>query len=507
MQLAALTEVKPSLPALQAVDREHKRLTKKLWPELKEACVQAGLAETIELRVELPPSSDPAALMEAWSEVVETTLAAVVGLQEELEGLAAVEVRRERVRVLEDKLARLPQDVRELPAYDRAADELQRALFEAALKVREAWALADSEELARAVALAIAAVRTDRSLRRLWKDGAPAFRRLRQLFGVWGCTLLSLGNCVPSAPEAIELLVVDEAGQCHPAYAVSGLMRAQRALIIGDVHQLEPVIEIEPDDDERVIQACRLSLSRAALAPYRVHNAARVSVQSLADRAVRLRPSLVEHFRCQAEIIQISDRLCGYQLQILTPLEGPTVPLPFLDGPVSLLDVSGAQERLGGSWYNRAEVEHTIELITSLTQHGVSPSDIAVITPYRGQLEQLRKRSLQLGFPLDRSLELLDVEDALPGATSGIALGTVHRFQGGERSIVLFSSVVTRASSLGFVDDRANLLNVAVSRARHRLVVLGHAPLLAQGRRTRLLTDAALPLQPEAYRVQLGLGL
>lgn len=99
------------------------------------------------------------------------------------------------------------------------------------------------------------------------------------------------------------------------------------------------------------------------------------------------------------------------------------------------------------------------------------------------------------------------MEEALPLRSQGIALGTVHRFQGGERSIVLFSCVVTRSASLAFVDERANLLNVAVSRARHRLVVLGRSSVLAQGRLTRLLLESADSVRPEAYRMQLGLGL
>ncbi len=48
----------------------------------------------------------------------------------------------------------------------------------------------------------------------------------------------------------------------------------------------------------------------------------------------------------------------------------------------------------------------------------------------------------------------------------GIALGTVHRFQGGERRIILFSTTVTETSSLRFVDARVDLINVAASRAR-----------------------------------------
>jgi superfamily I DNA and/or RNA helicase len=67
--------------------------------------------------------------------------------------------------------------------------------------------------------------------------------------------------------------------------------------------------------------------------------------------------------------------------------------------------------------------------------------------------------------------------------------------------------VVTRRASLGFLDERENLLNVAISRARHRFIALGDRALLESGRRTSLLVRAARPLAPEAFRSQLGLQL
>jgi superfamily I DNA and/or RNA helicase len=147
-------------------------------------------------------------------------------------------------------------------------------------------------------------------------------------------------------------------------------------------------------------------------------------------------------------------------------------------------------------------------LFQAIVKLGTDPNDVAVITPYRGQLEQLRKQFQRLGIPIDYSVELTDVEDAPPGISGrGVALGTVHRFQGGERSIVLFSSVVTRRASLGFLDDRENLLNVAISRARHRFVAIGDRGVLAMGRRTSLVLRGAAPLQVEGFRTQLGLQL
>ena len=77
----------------------------------------------------------------------------------------------------------------------------------------------------------------------------------------------------------------------------------------------------------------------------------------------------------------------------------------------------------------------------------------------------------------------------------GLALGTVHRFQGGEKSVVLFSSVVSERRSSRFLDDRPNLLNVTVSRAREHLITIGHPEALRGGRLTKHLIREASPLE------------
>jgi superfamily I DNA and/or RNA helicase len=157
----------------------------------------------------------------------------------------------------------------------------------------------------------------------------------------------------------------------------------------------------------------------------------------------------------------------------------------------------GEQSPLAGSWCNELELRETLALVESLLDCGVHAAEIAVITPYRGQLERLRRVFAERRIPLEYSSELSDAGAA--GQREGVALGTVHRFQGGERSIVLFSSVVTHPASLPFLNTRPNLLNVAISRAQHHFICLGHAAVLAQGARTRLLTSGAHPLTQAAY--------
>jgi hypothetical protein len=503
--LCELCEAAPGLPQLTAIDRHYRSTEKKVLPALHDALLGARISLELDLPPVLPPSIQPSELMEVWAEAAESAREVLDGLYEQLEQASRAAAERGLVERVKRELAALDLDA-STPLAAEPDEESQRELFRAAVAVRNAWAAVESEALFDSVTAAHAAASGERSLRSLWDRGH--WRNLRRLFGTWGCTLLSLGNCFPPQRDAIERLVIDEAGQCHPAYAVSALLRGRFALILGDVHQLEPVIELEPDDDLRVIESCRPSLSLEALAPYRVHREAYTSVQSLADRAVRERLDLREHFRCQPEIISICDQLCDYGLHVLTPREGPSVPLAFLRAPVSFVDIRGEQERLGGSWCNPAELAATVELFQALLARGTDPNDVAVITPYRGQLEQLRKQFQRHGIPIDYSVELTDVEDAPPGLTGkGVALGTVHRFQGGERSIVLFSSVVTRRGSLAFLDDRENLLNVAISRARHRFVALGDRSVLAVGRRTHLIAERGELVAREAFQTQLGLRL
>ena len=138
-----------------------------------------------------------------------------------------------------------------------------------------------------------------------------------------------------------------------------------------------------------------------------------------------------------------------------------------------------------------------MNLLDHLLGRGMAPEEIAVITPYRAQLFALRKAMLARRLPIEPSLEMQEFDESTRSFKSGIALGTVHRFQGGERSVVLFSSVVTDPHSLPFINDRVHLLNVAVSRAKEHFITIGHDAVLARGPRTKYLIDRARVLQLE----------
>ena len=496
--LSRLTEAAPAPIAVRALEAHYKRTTKRALPAFLQALAEAELSLDLPLPPKFVARTDVEQLLEAWEDAAELGLSRLAELRQMLVRAASSAERARRAERLRSELAALGSEPEPSEAEAEVPEGLSRELFARAVTAREAWAQANAEELVVALTTAVRSVEQERSLRPLFRSEPEAARALCRLFAIWGSTLLSLGNCLPADLGSIGRLVIDEAGQCHPAHAVSALLRAQSALLIGDVHQLSPVIELGSDDEERLLRSTRLATPTELLLPYRVHADATVSSQSLADRAVQTRGKLTDHFRCQPEIIALSDALCDYGLSVHTPRADRSRHAPYLKQPVSLIDLRGQQARLAGSWCNELEFQETLTLVESLLNGGVLPEEIAVITPYRGQLEQLRRSFLQRRIALESSPELAE-HDGGGARRSGVALGTVHRFQGGERSIVLFSTVVTQASSLGFLNARPNLLNVAISRAQHHFVCLGHAGVLGRGERSRLLVEGARALLPAAY--------
>jgi superfamily I DNA and/or RNA helicase len=308
---------------------------------------------------------------------------------------------------------------------------------------------------------------------------------------VWGCTLLSLGNNFNPDPGLIEQVVIDEAGQCHPAYAVSALLRAQSALVIGDTNQLEPVVDLSREDEKRVRRSAKLRISEAQLAPFRCFEGAGSSAQSVADRVVKERPTLIDHFRCQSEIAAVCETLCAYGLRTHTPKRSCVHLGSELNHPLLHTPTEGEQQRFSGSWRNDAEVAQTLRWLRRLLSIGLAPSDIGVITPFRGQLETLWKEMRAARIPLERGHSEEEQATLFANTDSGVALGTVHRFQGGERRIILFSTTITEQRSLRFVDERVNLVNVAASRAKEHLITVGHTKTLEAGTHTRVLLRGA----------------
>lgn len=150
-------------------------------------------------------------------------------------------------------------------------------------------------------------------------------------------------------------------------------------------------------------------------------------------------------------------------------------------GPFCFFDVDGieSQPSGSGSWVNEDEVEFITLLYHQLAMHYPelkSSSLVAVISPYRHQVKLL-KDHFRSTFG-DQSKEVIDVN-------------TVDGFQGREKEVVIFSCVrCNKEQKIGFVSDFRRM-NVAITRARSAVLVVGSASTLKQDKHWNNLVESA----------------
>jgi very-short-patch-repair endonuclease len=168
---------------------------------------------------------------------------------------------------------------------------------------------------------------------------------------------------------------------------------------------------------------------------------------------------LNEHYRCHPKIARwFNQAFYGSSLAVMTEISQMQDDLRG----ISWIDVEGAASRPSNqrSWINTAEIREAVNVIRMCLADGLS---IGVVSPFSAQASAI-SRAVESEF----SAELLSEVD--------FSAGTAHRFQGDERDVIIFSACVAPGISehaAKWVEKERNLINVAVSRARQRLVVLG----------------------------------
>lgn len=281
--------------------------------------------------------------------------------------------------------------------------------------------------------------------------------RMLAAFPAWGVTNLSAGTNYPLQPAMFDLVVIDEASQCDLASAIPLLYRAKRALIIGDQKQLTHITQLGRVRSDNLANRWMLTDEQRVDFDFRTRSLFAVAAGRVGS------PLLLDmHFRSQAAIITFSNRrFYGQQLEVCTT---STRKADNDEPTVSWLDVPGDSERGRGgrSWRNvreaRAVAQEIARVLPILQGTGQS---IGVVTPFRAQAEEIR----------DEMNRLIGAAEA-----ASVAVDTAHRFQGDERDVILFSPVLGPSmtkTAVSFAND-PNLVNVALTRARHRLRVVGN---------------------------------
>lgn len=281
------------------------------------------------------------------------------------------------------------------------------------------------------------------------------------LFSCWAVTSLSARGRIPMEPGYFDLVVVDEASQCDIASALPLLYRAKRSVIIGDPMQLRHISALTRPRDSELQHKHGLVETRVGWM---------YSVSSLFDIAASIVPSeniinLRDHHRSHADIIGFSND-AFYEGHLRVATRYPQLKRPSTTQPgIVWQDVSGAatRPREGGAM-NAEEAQAVVDALVDLLVTRGYTGTVGVVTPFRAQAQLLQAM-------LQSRSELQAV-----AVRSELLVDTVHKFQGDERDVMFFSPVVSSGIStgaLGFLRSNGNLFNVAITRARGLLHVVG----------------------------------
>ena len=277
--------------------------------------------------------------------------------------------------------------------------------------------------------------------------------RIRQsLFGearVIACTLTGAANRVLEG-EKYSTLFIDEAAQALEAACWIAIRKAGRVIFAGDHCQLPPTV--------KSIAALKGGLGK-----------------TLMERIVEQKPEVVTLLKVQ---YRMNEQIMRFSSDYFYNGEVETAPgithRSILDYDLPMMwidteDVDGKEEFIGESCgrINRAEADLTLstlqEYFDKIGKNRILEEsiDVGIISPYRAQVQLLRKMIRQKEFfrPYRRL----------------ISVNTVDGFQGQERDIILISLVRSNdGGEIGFLRDLRRM-NVAITRARMKLIILGNA--------------------------------
>ena len=246
-------------------------------------------------------------------------------------------------------------------------------------------------------------------------------------------------------------IVIDEAGQALEPACWIAILKAKRLIMAGDHKQLAPTIKSV--------------------------EAAKELGKTLLEKCVALHPEAVvllqEQYRMHKTIMGFSSKEF-YENKLVAHTSVANHLLYPEDKALLFIDTAGCgyEEKLEGTGLSNPEearllLQHLNALVQKIKSlDGVAFPTIAVISPYRHQVELLKE-------------QLLSFADLLE-AGNAISVNTIDSFQGQERDVVYISMTRSNAdSTIGFLSD-IRRMNVAMTRARKKLVIVGDSATLSQ---------------------------
>ncbi len=261
------------------------------------------------------------------------------------------------------------------------------------------------------------------------------FQKFLKIFPVVATTNIS-AHRLGEPKQYFDMVIMDEASQCNTAVALVPIIRGEQLLLVGDPQQLKPVILL--DERNNLILKKRYNITDE----YDYRNKSVYQTFLSAD-AVSDEVLLSYHYRCHPKIIGFNNKKYYNNKLNIRSSDNEKHPLEFIEchsKDTTLKNTSESEAK---------EIVHYVKTHPDKT--------IAVITPFVNQRNEIQEELNQSGI-------------------TNVDCGTVHAFQGDEKQEIIFSLALTdktHEKTYSWLKNNKELINVATSRAKERLVIIG----------------------------------
>ena len=299
-------------------------------------------------------------------------------------------------------------------------------------------------------------------------------------------------NC--KSKSSLGTIIIDEAGQASPHMLVGALFRAQKAIVVGDPKQIEPVQTVQDLFVEKI--------GGEGLGKYRSKE---LSVQSLADAQNPFAGTiknldgseswvgcpLVIHRRCKDPMFTVANELSYGGFMINKTMDSDNPIDPCKESCWITYDASNIESSTGKDRYIKVQGQIAFELIQKLRARNAEFNDIFIITPFTSVAYGFKKFMESLSDDIVNWTK----EDNKSGWLND-NIGTVHTFQGKEAKVVIYmlgcQSDGTANGAIKWVN--ANNVNVAFTRAKEYIYVIGDATKWAELNKNLAFAQRYLPI-------------
>ena len=250
-----------------------------------------------------------------------------------------------------------------------------------------------------------------------------------------------------------DIMIMDEASQVASFMSLLPLFKCKKFILVGDNKQLQPIEDADISKEMNLSIFNRLFekysyASTLLTTQYRMHRSiAKIANDIFYDGKLKTFEGIAE------EILDLK-------------IEGHHFLNPKL--PVIIIDTSKTEfyeDGIGSGCSNIKEAKYITNIVSSFIKNGIKSEQIGIITPYVNQKLKIKE--------LLKNIEIKDVE-----------VDTIHKFQGKEKDVIIMSFAKSKECSfshynLRFIENET-LINVAITRAKKKLILVGNLKTLGQ---------------------------